>query len=120
MSNQTIQTSIAPTGTTVGVPVKLTSNDPYARWQEANVVRGVAKGTVSAYAFARLGDITSEQFRGLADDADRLLVGAVGEVEALQLVIGRRQPEPGLGIARMRLDGAAEIALGEAVIAGAI
>ena len=33
---------------------------------EANVVRGVAKGTVSAYAWAALGDITSDQFRSLA------------------------------------------------------
>jgi sulfite reductase (ferredoxin) len=30
------------------------------------VVVGVAKGTVSAYAFCRLGDITSAQFRSLA------------------------------------------------------
>src|SRR4029078_6714339 len=30
------------------------------------VVRGVAKGTVSAYAYARLGDITTDQFRALA------------------------------------------------------
>jgi sulfite reductase (ferredoxin) len=30
------------------------------------VVRGVAKGTVSAYAYAPLGDITAEQFRALA------------------------------------------------------
>ena len=60
-------TSIAPTGTTVGVPIKLTSNDPYARWQEANVVRGVAKGTISVMAYARLGDITTKQWRDLAD-----------------------------------------------------
>jgi sulfite reductase (ferredoxin) len=40
--------------------------DPFARWESANVVVGVAKGTVSAIAYARLGDITSEQFRGLA------------------------------------------------------
>ncbi|MDQ1466524.1 MAG: hypothetical protein QOH10_939, partial [Actinomycetota bacterium] len=59
--------SIAPTGTIVGVPVKLTSNDPYSRWQEANVVRGVAKGTISVMAYARLGDITSQQWRDLAD-----------------------------------------------------
>lgn len=59
--------SIAPTGTIVGVPVKLTSNDPYARWQEANVVRGIAKGTISVMAYARLGDITTQQFRDLAD-----------------------------------------------------
>jgi sulfite reductase beta subunit-like hemoprotein len=59
--------SIAPTGTIVGVPVKLTSNDPYSRWQEANVVRGVAKGTISVMAYARLGDITTQQWRDLAD-----------------------------------------------------
>jgi sulfite reductase beta subunit-like hemoprotein len=59
--------SIAPTGTIVGVPVKLTSNDPYTRWQEANVVRGIAKGTISVMAYARLGDITTRQFRDLAD-----------------------------------------------------
>src|SRR5205807_7645572 len=40
--------------------------DPYGRWEDANVVRGAAKGTVSAYAYARLGDITSDQFRALA------------------------------------------------------
>jgi sulfite reductase (ferredoxin) len=59
--------SIVPTGTIVGVPVKLTSNDPYSRWQEANVVRGVAKGTISVMAYARLGDITTQQWRDLAD-----------------------------------------------------
>ena len=36
------------------------------RWDEANVVRGRANGTVSAYAWCRLGDITSAQFRGIA------------------------------------------------------
>ena len=30
-------------------------------------MRGNAKGTVSAYAYCRLGDITPDQFRGLAD-----------------------------------------------------
>ena len=55
--------------TPVGVPVTLRlpgERPPYERWETANVVRGVAKGTVSAYAFARLGDITSAQFRALA------------------------------------------------------
>src|SRR5437016_4160757 len=59
-----------PTATKVGaahVPVKLLSSDPYDRWQEANVVRGVARGTVSAVAYSRLGDITADQFRALAD-----------------------------------------------------
>ncbi|MEY2478063.1 MAG: ferredoxin-nitrite reductase, partial [Actinomycetota bacterium] len=61
-----ISTEIMPTAMGQGTPVKLTKLDAYGRWDDANVVRGVAKGTVSAYAFARLGDITSAQFRGLA------------------------------------------------------
>jgi sulfite reductase (ferredoxin) len=40
--------------------------DPFVRWESANVVVGVAKGTVSAIAHAKLGDITAEQFRALA------------------------------------------------------
>ena len=49
------------------VPVQLLSTDPYRRWVEANVVRGRANGTVSAMASCTLGDITSDQFRALAD-----------------------------------------------------
>jgi sulfite reductase beta subunit-like hemoprotein len=55
-----------PVGQGPGTPVRLRATDPEQRWLEANVVRGVAKGTVSAYAWARLGDITSDQFRALA------------------------------------------------------
>jgi sulfite reductase beta subunit-like hemoprotein len=51
----------------VNAPVRLLKTDPFDRWDEANVVRGVSRGTVSAYAYARLGDITTEQFRKLAD-----------------------------------------------------
>jgi sulfite reductase beta subunit-like hemoprotein len=49
-----------------GTTVVLKKADPYGRWDDANVVRGNAKGTVSAYAYARLGDVTAEQFRALA------------------------------------------------------
>ncbi|MCU1344760.1 MAG: sulfite reductase, beta subunit (hemoprotein) [Acidimicrobiia bacterium] len=59
-------TTIEPTAVGQGVPVKIRSTDPFQRWDEANVVRGVAKGTVSAVAYARLGDVTSDQFRALA------------------------------------------------------
>ena len=55
--------------TPVGTPVTLRVNskqEPYARWKSSNVIVGVAKGTVSAIAYARLGDITSDQFRSLA------------------------------------------------------
>jgi sulfite reductase beta subunit-like hemoprotein len=49
-----------------GTPVTLRRSDPYTAWDDANVVRGVAKGTVSAIAYSRLGDITADQFRALA------------------------------------------------------
>lgn len=55
-----------PTPMGQGTPVTLLARKPYERWEQANVVRGVAKGTVSAYAWSRLGDVTSRQFRGLA------------------------------------------------------
>lgn len=48
------------------VPVQLRATDPFERWAEANVVRGVANGTVSAYASCELGDITSAQFDALS------------------------------------------------------
>ena len=60
-----------------------------------------------------------EDLRRRPDDLDRLLVGAVGELEPAQPVIGGREPDPGLGVARMLLDGTAEVALGETEIAGA-
>ena len=49
-----------------GTPVTIRSGDQRDRWHQANVVRGAAKGTVSAYAWSRLGDVTSDQFRALA------------------------------------------------------
>jgi sulfite reductase beta subunit-like hemoprotein len=60
------QTVPTPMGWDAGVEVTINGLNPFNRWQQANVVRGVAKGTVSAYAYARLGDITSDQFRALA------------------------------------------------------
>ena len=56
----------APT-TDLGSPIEFSGLTPYAKWELANVVRGRANGTVSAYAHCRLGDITPAQFRGLAD-----------------------------------------------------
>jgi sulfite reductase beta subunit-like hemoprotein len=46
--------------------VALTPRDPYERWVATSVVRGTANGSVSAVAYAELGDITSSQFRSLA------------------------------------------------------
>ena len=61
-----VHATVTPTAIGQGTPVTLRSNVPYERWAEANVVRGAAKGTVSAIAYAKLGDITSDQFRALA------------------------------------------------------
>jgi len=55
-----------PTPMGHGVHVTLGAKSPYDRWVEANVVRGAANGTVSAYAWCKLGDITGDQFRATA------------------------------------------------------
>jgi sulfite reductase (ferredoxin) len=59
-------TDIAPTPMGQSTVVFIKGTTPYERWVETNVVRGAAKGTVSAIASIRLGDVTTEQFRGLA------------------------------------------------------
>jgi sulfite reductase (ferredoxin) len=60
----------AGTGTAVSAdtaaPITFSGLEPFPRWDLANVVRGRANGSVSAYAWCRLGDITTEQFQGLA------------------------------------------------------
>jgi sulfite reductase beta subunit-like hemoprotein len=58
--------TITPTQIGQGIPVSIRGTTAYDRWEQANVVRGNAKGTVSAIAYARLGDVTSDQFRALA------------------------------------------------------
>jgi sulfite reductase beta subunit-like hemoprotein len=69
------------------VPVMIAGGSPYARWERANVVRGVARGTVSAYAHCRLGDVTAEQFDGLAALQRRL--GAEVRITNRQNVVFR-------------------------------
>jgi sulfite reductase beta subunit-like hemoprotein len=49
-----------------GVRVELRSSDPFTRWEQASVIKGAANGTVSAVAYAALGDITAQQVRELA------------------------------------------------------
>ena len=61
-----VAAGVVPTAIGQGTPVSIRSSDPLTRWDEANVIRGTAKGTVSAIAYARLGDITSANFRALA------------------------------------------------------
>jgi sulfite reductase (ferredoxin) len=69
------------------VPVMISGGSPYARWERANVVRGVARGTVSAYAHCHLGDVTAEQFDGLAALQRRL--GAEVRITNRQNVVFR-------------------------------
>ncbi|MEI7886830.1 MAG: nitrite/sulfite reductase [Actinomycetes bacterium] len=59
-----VEGAVTPVGQ--GQPVFLRGLSPEQRWNEANVVRGVSNGTVSALAWSRLGDVTAEQFRGIA------------------------------------------------------
>ena len=64
-----IGTEVSADGGLIGsgaTPVQFQGLTPFQQWDTANVVRGRANGTVSAYAWCRLGDITIEQFRGLA------------------------------------------------------
>jgi sulfite reductase (ferredoxin) len=55
-----------PTVIGQGTPVTLRRTNPFDAWEDANVIRGAAKGTVSAIAYSKLGDITVDQFRALA------------------------------------------------------
>jgi sulfite reductase beta subunit-like hemoprotein len=61
-----LQVGVTPTAMGQGIPISIRGTTAYQRWEQANVVRGSAKGTVSAMAYAKLGDITSGQFRALA------------------------------------------------------
>ncbi len=62
-------TAVSADGGLIGsgaTPVQFSGLTPLQQWDTANVVRGRANGTVSAYAYCRLGDITTAQFRALA------------------------------------------------------
>src|SRR4051794_1903925 len=104
-----VSTSVEPTP--VGTPVRflglrkvdvlLQRDGLYNRWESANVVRGVAKGTVSAYAYAPLGDITSAQFRSLASIQREL--GADVRVTNRQNIVFRGLTESQLSTLYQRL-----------------
>jgi sulfite reductase (ferredoxin) len=62
-----VAAGVVPTPMGHGTPVQISRRtSSFESWDDTNVVRGSAKGTVSAIAYARLGDVTSEQFRALA------------------------------------------------------
>ncbi len=84
-----------------GTPVSLRRDDPFKTWDDANVVRGVAKGTVSALAYARLGDITTDQFRALASIQREL--GAEVRITNRQNLVFRGLSENQLPILHQRL-----------------
>src|SRR5437588_5056198 len=97
-----VSTAVDPTPVGVPVTLRLSETNPYARWEAVNVIRGVAKGTVSAYAHARLGDVTAAQFRGLAEIQREL--GLELRVTNRQNVVFRELAEGQLSTLYQRLD----------------
>jgi sulfite reductase (ferredoxin) len=93
---------VAPTPMGQGTPVSLRRTGAYEQWEDANVVRGAANGTVSAYAHAHLGDITSGQFRGLA--AIQRELGAEVRITNRQNFVFRGLSERQLQTLHTRLD----------------
>lgn len=85
-----------------GTPVTIRRGDRRDRWEQANVVRGAARGTVSAYAWSRLGDVTSDQFRALASIQREL--GAEVRVTNRQNFVFRGLAEAQLATLYDRLD----------------
>jgi sulfite reductase (ferredoxin) len=85
-----------------GVSVGLTSRDPYHRWVASSVIRGTANNTVSAVAYAPLGDITASQFRSLASIQREL--GADVRLSNRQNVVFRGLTESQLPVLYARLD----------------
>jgi sulfite reductase (ferredoxin) len=97
-----VSSVVSPTPMGWGTNVVLRRSDSYGRWEDANVVRGNAKETVSAYAYARLGDVTSDQFRGLA--AIQRDLGLEVRVTNRQNVVFRGLSEEQLADLHRRLD----------------
>ncbi len=84
-----------------GVPVRLGKATEYDRWVEASVVRGARNGTVSAVAWADLGDITTAQFHALA--AIQRELGADVRVTNRQNLVFRRLTEEQVPVLYERL-----------------
>jgi len=84
------------------VAVALTPRDPYGRWVATSVIRGAANGSVSAVAYAALGDVTSAQFRALASIQREL--GADVRLSNRQNVVFRGLTEAQLPVLFERLE----------------
>lgn len=102
----TVDGEITPIGQGIdragATPVSIGGLSPYVRWHHANVVRGAANGSVSAYAHAELGDITADQFRSLA--AIQRELGAGIRLTNRQNVVFRELTEEQLPTLFERLD----------------
>jgi len=85
-----------------GVRVELTPRDPFGRWVATSVVRGRANGSVSAVAYAPLGDITASQFRALAQVQREL--GADVRLSNRQNVVFRGLTDAQLPVLHARLE----------------
>jgi sulfite reductase (ferredoxin) len=85
-----------------GVAVALTPRDPYGRWVATSVIRGAANGSVSAVAYAALGDVTAAQFRALASIQREL--GADVRLSNRQNVVFRGLTEAQLPVLFERLE----------------
>jgi sulfite reductase (ferredoxin) len=95
-------TTVAADPVGQGVTVALTPRDPYGRWVASSVIRGRANNTVSAVAYAALGDITASQFRSLASIQREL--GADVRLSNRQNVVFRGLTEAQLPVLYARLD----------------
>ena len=93
---------VTPTVIGQGTPVTLRRTNPYDAWDDANVVRGAAKGTVSAIAYSELGDITTAQCRALASIQREL--GAEVRITNRQNLVFRGLTESQLPTLHQRLD----------------
>jgi sulfite reductase beta subunit-like hemoprotein len=94
--------TVAATAVGQGVAVSITPRDPYGRWEATSVVRGAANGTVSAVAYAALGDVTAAQFRALASIQREL--GADVRLSNRQNVVFRGLTEAQLPVLFERLE----------------
>jgi sulfite reductase beta subunit-like hemoprotein len=97
-----VSTTVSPTPVGQGVPVSVRRGKGQGRWEDANVVRGTAKETVSAYAYSPLGDVTADQFRALASIQREL--GADVRVTNRQNLVFRDLTEEQLPTLYARLD----------------
>ncbi len=95
-------TTVLATDVGQGVSIALTPRDPYGRWVATSVIRGRANNTVSAVAYAPLGDITASQFRSLASIQREL--GADVRLSNRQNVVFRGLTDSQLRVLYARLD----------------